>query len=63
MHGCCLHDACLQVLRARLFEAEAQRRSRERGEAIAALVGSGERSERIRTYHYQQVTGMRDMDG
>jgi peptide chain release factor 1 len=42
----------LAVLRARLFEAERARLAEERGEARRAQVGTGERSEKIRTYNY-----------
>ena len=44
----------LKVLRARLFEAERQRLDQERSEARRGQVGSGDRSERIRTYNYPQ---------
>ena len=42
------------VLRARLYEAERQRADAERAEARKGMVGSGDRSERIRTYNYPQ---------
>jgi peptide chain release factor 1 len=42
----------LSVLRARLLEAERARQAEERGEARRAQVGSGERSEKIRTYNF-----------
>jgi len=42
----------LAVLRARLLEMEQQRQAEERGEARRSQVGSGERSEKIRTYNF-----------
>ncbi|WP_446831275.1 peptide chain release factor 1 [Candidatus Foliamicus sp.] len=44
----------LSLLRARLLDAEEQRRERERAEERRSQVGSGDRSERIRTYNYPQ---------
>lgn len=44
----------LKVLRARLFEAERQRLDDERSAERRGQVGSGDRSERIRTYNYPQ---------
>ncbi len=44
----------MKVLRARLFEAERARLDAERSEARRGQVGSGDRSERIRTYNYPQ---------
>jgi peptide chain release factor 1 len=44
----------LRVLRARLFEAEEYRKQQERAEHRRLQVGSGDRSERIRTYNYPQ---------
>jgi peptide chain release factor 1 len=44
----------MKVLRARLFEAERDRLARERSDARASMVGSGDRSERIRTYNFPQ---------
>jgi peptide chain release factor 1 len=45
----------LRVLRARLFDAEQRRRDEERAEARRGLVGSGDRSQRIRTYNFPQA--------
>ncbi len=44
----------LRVLRARLFEMEDRKRREERDAARRGMVGSGDRSERIRTYNVPQ---------
>jgi peptide chain release factor 1 len=44
----------MSILRARLFEIEEQKRQSEREEARRSQIGSGERSEKIRTYNYPQ---------
>jgi peptide chain release factor 1 len=44
----------MSVLRARLLEMEQQRRAEERGEQRRSQIGSGERSEKIRTYNFPQ---------
>lgn len=44
----------MQVLRSRLFEAERDRLASERSEARKSQVGSGDRSQRIRTYNFPQ---------
>ena len=44
----------LKVLRTRLFELERERLQSERAGARKSMVGSGDRSERIRTYNFPQ---------
>ena len=44
----------MQILRARLFDMERTRAADERSEARRLQVGSGDRSERIRTYNFPQ---------
>lgn len=47
-------DRALTILRARLLEAERERAARERADARRGQIGSGDRSERIRTYNVPQ---------
>ena len=44
----------LSVLKARLLEAEIQKQQQEEARTRKSLVGSGDRSERIRTYNFPQ---------
>ncbi|OGS55389.1 MAG: peptide chain release factor 1, partial [Erythrobacter sp. RIFCSPHIGHO2_12_FULL_63_10] len=47
-------EKAMQVLRVRLFEAQRDAAQGEEAEARKAMVGSGDRSERIRTYNFPQ---------
>jgi peptide chain release factor 1 len=47
-------DKALALLRARLYEMERQKRDAARQDLRRTQVGSGDRSERIRTYNYPQ---------
>ena len=46
--------AALKVIRSRLYEMEADKKAKERAEERKSQVGSGDRSERIRTYNFTQ---------
>ncbi len=47
-------EKAMKVLMARIYDAERQKMDDERSDARRSQVGSGDRSERIRTYNYPQ---------
>ncbi len=47
-------DKAMKMLRAKLYEEERRKRDTERADARKSQIGSGDRSEKIRTYNYPQ---------
>ncbi len=47
-------DKALKVLRSRLYELELKKHNEKIGEKRKSMVGSGDRSDKIRTYNYPQ---------
>ncbi|MDR3305046.1 MAG: peptide chain release factor 1 [Clostridiales Family XIII bacterium] len=47
-------DKAFKVLRARLYDLMLQEQNKEQADARKSMVGSGDRSERIRTYNFPQ---------
>ena len=47
-------DKALKVLRSRLYDMEKTKQDAEQAQARKSQVGTGDRSERIRTYNYPQ---------
>jgi peptide chain release factor 1 len=48
------YERALRILRSRLYERQQQRLHQERAQTRRTLIGSGDRSERIRTYNFPQ---------
>jgi peptide chain release factor 1 len=46
--------AAMAVLQSRLMQSEVDKQNKEQSDTRRSLVGSGDRSERIRTYNYSQ---------
>src|SRR2546425_2743072 len=48
------YDRAMRILRSRIYERQQSRLHEQRAEARRTLIGSGDRSERIRTYNFPQ---------
>jgi peptide chain release factor 1 len=48
------YDRAMRILRSRLFERQQEALHRERAQQRKTMIGSGDRSERIRTYNFPQ---------
>jgi peptide chain release factor 1 len=48
------YDRAMRILRSRLFEMQQEKLHQERAEARRTMIGSGDRSARIRTYNFPQ---------
>jgi len=48
------YDRAMRILRSRLYERQQQQLHRARAEQRRTMIGSGDRSERIRTYNFPQ---------
>jgi peptide chain release factor 1 len=48
------YDRAMRILRSRLYERQQEKLHRERSQARKSQIGSGDRSERIRTYNFPQ---------
>lgn len=48
------YDRAMRILRSRIFERQQERLHKARADQRKSLIGSGDRSERIRTYNYPQ---------
>jgi peptide chain release factor 1 len=48
------YERAMRILRSRLFERQQQRLHQQRADMRKSLIGSGDRSERIRTYNFPQ---------
>src|SRR6185312_6946870 len=48
------YDRAMRILRSRIYERQQQRKHEQRAEHRRTLIGSGDRSDRIRTYNFPQ---------
>src|SRR5213078_4435736 len=47
-------ERAMRILRSRIYELRQQKLHKERGEQRRTLIGTGDRSDRIRTYNFPQ---------